>query len=81
MLRPTNIFSYIQTVDGRFSDSSGVLMTYFDHVYESVINVELCKNLKHIGFFTHIINICLIFTAMREMSFRGRVSVRVCRNA
>ena len=29
MLRPANVFRYIQTVDGRFSDSSGVLMKYF----------------------------------------------------
>ena len=32
VLRPVNVFRYIQTVDGRFSDSSGILMKYFDHV-------------------------------------------------
>ena len=37
VLRPTNVFRYIQTVDGRFSDSSAVLMKYFDHVWELVI--------------------------------------------
>ena len=36
-----------------------------------IIYAELCKNLKqHIGYFTHIIN-------MRDISFRGHVSVRV----
>ena len=29
VLRRANVFGYIQTVDGRFSDSSGVLMKYF----------------------------------------------------
>ena len=29
VLRPANVFGYIQTVDGRFSDSSGVLVKYF----------------------------------------------------
>ena len=28
----------IQTVDGRFSDGSGVLIQYFDHVCESVMS-------------------------------------------
>ena len=48
------------------------------------IYAELCKNLKHMGYFTHaiiIILICVRFTVMREISFRGRVSVRVGRNA
>ena len=33
VLLPANIFRYIQTVDGRFSDSSGVLMKYFIHMF------------------------------------------------
>ena len=32
VLRPANVFMYIQTVDGRFSDSSGDLTKYFDNV-------------------------------------------------
>ena len=32
VLRPANVSRYIQSVDGRFSDSLGVLMKYFDNV-------------------------------------------------
>ena len=43
MLRPANVFRYIQTVDGRFSDSSGVLMKYFiqpvDHWFLLVLTM------------------------------------------
>ena len=30
------------------------------------------KNLKHMGYFTYIILICVKFTVMREISFRER---------
>ena len=54
----------IQTVDGRFSDRSGVS----DQVFLSCLGVayviiyaKLCENLKHIGYFTHIIIMCDIY--------------------
>ena len=45
-----------------------------------IIYAELCKNVKHIGYFTHIINICVAFIAMRESHAKcvrlGRSAVR-----
>ena len=40
-----------------------------------IIMLNCVKNLKHMGYFTHIILICVRFNVMRDISFRGRVSV------